>query len=75
MTNRVIISTSTSCLDYIDKPANVVTLPMNIYLGDNHYLDGKTITINQLGEHLVNYPNDYPETSPPDESQLVDFFT
>ncbi|MFW2176692.1 MULTISPECIES: DegV family protein [unclassified Moraxella] len=71
---RIIVSTSTSCLDYLDKPANVITLPMNIHLNGNHYLDGKTITNNELATYLVTHPNSYPETSAPSESQLIDFF-
>lgn len=71
---RVIVSTSTSCLDYLDKPANVITLPMNIQLNGKEYLDGKTITSDELGEYLVNYPDFYPETSPPSDSQLIEFF-
>lgn len=73
--SRLIISTSTSCLDYIGMPKNVVTLPMNIHVGNNNYLDGKTMNFNELADNIIQHTNGYPTTSAPTESQLLSFFT
>lgn len=72
--SRLIVSTSTSCLDYLGMPSNVVTLPMNIHIGNTHYLDGKDINFNQLADSILNYSQGYPTTSAPTEPQLIDFF-
>ncbi len=71
---RMIVSTSTSCLDYLDKPANVVTLPMNVHLGKDDYLDGKTLSDDQLVQFIESHPHIQPTTSAPDEGQLLEFF-
>lgn len=71
--SRLIVSTSTSCLDYIGLPKNVVTLPMNIHINGEIYLDGKTLMINDLAEY-INSNHSYPSTSAPDENQLIEFF-
>lgn len=73
--SRLIVSTSTSCLDYLGVPNNVVMLPMNVHIGDTNYLDGKTLTFNGLADYIIENENSYPSTSPPDETQLMAFFT
>lgn len=71
---RMIISTSTSCLDYLDKPDNVKILPMNIHIGDKDYLDGQEITIDELSQHMIRNPDIPPSTSAPSQQQLINFF-
>lgn len=71
---RLIISTSTSCLDYLDKPDNVKILPMNIHIGDKDYLDGQEITIDELSQHMIRNPDIPPSTSAPSQQQLINFF-
>lgn len=70
----MIISTSTSCLDYLDKPDNVKILPMNIHIGDKDYLDGQEITIDELSQHMIRNPDIPPSTSAPSQQQLINFF-
>lgn len=71
---RMIISTSTSCLDYLDKPENVRILPMNIHIDGKQYLDGTEMTIDQLSQHMIDQPHSAPTTSPPSKEQLIQFF-
>lgn len=71
---RLIISTSTSCLDYLDKPDNVKMLPMNIHIGNKDYLDGQEITIDELSQHMIRNPDIPPSTSAPSQQQLINFF-
>lgn len=71
---RLIISTSTSCLDYLDKPDNVKMLPMNIHIGNKDYLDGQEITIDELSQHMIRNPDIPPSTSAPSQQQLIKFF-
>lgn len=69
---RLIVSTSTSCLDYLDKPDNVKMLPMNIHNKD--YLDGQDLTIEQLSTFILTNPDIQPTTSAPSQQQLINFF-
>lgn len=71
---RLIVSTSTSCLDYLDKPDNVKMLPMNIHIRNKDYLDGQDLTIDQLSQFILTSPDTQPTTSPPTQQQLINFF-
>lgn len=71
---RMIISSSTSCLDYLDKPDNVKILPMNIHIGNKNYLDGQDLTIEQLSTFILANPDVQPTTSAPSQQQLIKFF-
>lgn len=64
---RMIISSSTSCLDYLDKPDNVKMLPMNIHIGNKDYLDGQDLTIEQLSTFILANPDVQPTTSAPSQ--------
>lgn len=71
---RLIVSTSTSCLDYLDKPDNVKMLPMNIHIRNKDYLDGQDLTIEQLSTFILTNPDIQPTTSAPSQQQLINFF-
>lgn len=71
---RLIVSTSTSCLDYLDKPDNVKMLPMNIHIRNKDYLDGQNLTIEQLSTFILTNPDIQPTTSAPSQQQLINFF-
>lgn len=71
---RLIVSTSTSCLDYLDKPDNVKMLPMNIHIRNKDYLDGQDLTIEQLSTFILTNPDVQPTTSAPSQQQLINFF-
>lgn len=74
MGKRLIISTSTSCLNEIGLPSNVKMLPMNIHMGGANYLDGETISLDQMQRALLDNPSLNVTTSAPTENQLIEFF-
>lgn len=71
---KMIVSTSTSCLDDLGIPENVKMLPMNIHMGGANYLDGKTISLDQMQRALLDNPSLNVTTSAPTENQLIEFF-
>ena len=74
MGKRLIISTSTSCLNEIGLPSNVKMLPMNIHMGGANYLDGETISLDQMQRALLDNPSLNVTTSAPTENQLIEYF-
>lgn len=71
---RMIVSTSTSCINYLDQPSNVKILPMNIHMNGTDYLDGNNITIDQLSQSILKNPDIQLSTSAPSVEQLINFF-
>jgi len=71
---KMIVSTSTSCLDDLGIPENVKMLPMNIHMGGANYLDGKTISLDQMQRALLDNPSLNVTTSAPTENQLNEYF-
>lgn len=71
---KMIISTSTSCLDNLGIPDNVKMLPMNIHMGGANYLDGQNLSLDNLSRILLDSPDITLTTSAPSENQLIEFF-
>lgn len=71
---KMIVSTSTSCLDDLGIPDNVKMLPMNIHMGGANYLDGQDLSLDRLSRVLLDNPNIDISTSAPTENQLIEFF-
>lgn len=71
---KMIVSTSTSCLDDLGIPENVKMLPMNIHMGGANYLDGQDLSLDRLSRVLLDNPNIDISTSAPTENQLIEFF-
>ena len=71
---KMIVSTSTSCLDDLGIPDNVKMLPMNIHMGGANYLDGQDLSLARLSRVLLDNPNIDISTSAPTENQLIEFF-
>ena len=71
---KMIVSTSTSCLDDLGIPDNVKMLPMNIHMGGANYLDGQNLSLDSLSRILLDSPNIDISTSAPTENQLIEFF-
>ena len=65
----MIVSTSTSCLDDLGIPENVKMLPMNIHMDGANYLDGETISLDQMQRALLDNPSLNFTTSAPTENQ------
>ena len=74
MMKRMIVSTSTSCLDVLNKPDNVKMLRMHIGIGDIDYLDFKTIDPETIASLMQKNPNILPTSAPPTEETLINFF-
>lgn len=72
--SRVIVSTSTSCLDYFEKPNNIRMLRMHIYIDKVGYLDGSTITTQQVTQMMNSNRNLLPRSSAPSEEEIINFF-
>ena len=71
---KMIVSTSTSCLDDLGILENVKMLPMNIHMGGANYLDGQNLSLDSLSRILLDTPNIDISTSAPTENQLIEFF-
>ena len=71
---KMVVSTSTSCLDDLGIPDNVKMLPMNIHMGGANYLDGQDLSLDRLSRVLLDNPNIDISTSAPTENQLIEFF-
>lgn len=71
---KMIVSTSTSCLDDLGIPENVKMLPMNIHMAGANYLDGETISLDQMQRALLDNPSLNVTTSAPTENQLIEYF-
>ena len=72
---KMIVSTSTSCLDDLGIPENVKILPMNIHMDGVDYLDGQNLSLDKLSRILLDKPTIDISTSAPSENQLIEFFT
>lgn len=72
--NKMIVCTSTSCINYLGKPENVAILPINVHINDEDYIDGQTLTVNELSQRMLQDPNSIVRTSAPHEGQLLEFF-
>lgn len=72
--NKMVVCTSTSCIDYLGKPKNVAILPINIHINEESYSDGQNLTITELSHRMLNQPNAKIRTSAPHEGQLLEFF-
>lgn len=70
---RLIISTSTSCLDNFKKPDNIRMLRMHIQIYGQDYRDGESITTNTLAQMMRNDPNLLPLSSAPSENEIAEF--
>lgn len=71
---KMIVSTSTSCVGYLEKPDNVAVLPMNVQLASMNYVEHKNIDVSSLYRKLSENPDLEVSTSAPDEGQLIEFF-
>lgn len=72
--SKMIVCTSTSCIDYLGKPDNVAILPINVHINNEDYIDGQTLTITELSARMLSQPDAKIHTSAPHEGQLLEFF-
>ncbi|MFW2176382.1 MULTISPECIES: DegV family protein [unclassified Moraxella] len=71
---RMLVCTSTACLDYLNKPYNVRILRMHVGFGNQQYWDGDNINPAMMANLMQNNPQIMPTSAPPSEEELIDFF-
>lgn len=74
MTKKLVVAMSTACLDYYPYYHEIYILPLNIKIGKETYIDGKTITAEQLEDWMLKHPNELARTSPPNPNTIAKFF-
>lgn len=74
MGKRLIIDTSTGCLDYYPEKHDIEILRIKITLGDKTYRDGMDIKADEFYEVLRSNPDLVPKTSQPSIGEIVDLF-
>lgn len=70
----MVVCTSSTCINLVEWPDNVAMLPINVHVGNDDYLDGVDISIDEISKQILNNPKLPVRTSAPDEGQLIEFF-
>lgn len=67
---RIVVSTSSSCLNYINTPHAVRLIPFHIIVDGQDYLDTKEINTASLSRMIIENPSISVKTSPPTEAEI-----
>ena len=70
---RIVVDTSTGCLDYFNHGYNIPVIRINLYFGEESYQDGVDIKSEEFYERLQREKS-LPQTSQPSIGYLYDFF-
>lgn len=73
-TKRIVLSTSSSCLDYVDIPHQVELLRLHLKINGVDFLDGKNITPSRLADIMTSVPSTSAKSSPPTVADVMDKF-
>ena len=71
---RIIVDTSTGCLDYFENQYNIPIVRINLYFGEESYKDGVDIKAPEFYARLREEKS-LPQTSQPSLGYLNDFFS
>lgn len=71
---RIVVDTSTGCLDYFNHGYNIPVIRINLYFGEESYQDGVDIKSEEFYERLQREKS-LPQTSQPSLGYLYDFFS
>lgn len=71
---RIVLCTSSSGLDYLDKPDNIRILRHHIEVYGEHYRDGEDITAQEMADAMMQDKDLLPVTSPQSVEELVEVF-
>lgn len=71
---RIVVSTSSSCLNYINTPHAVRLIPFHIIIDGKDYLDIRDIDTMRLSQMIRQNPNLQVKTSPPTEAEINALF-
>lgn len=71
---RIVVSTSSSCLNYINTPHAVRLMPFHIIVNGQDYLDTREIDTARLSRMMIENPSISVKTSPPTEAEINTLF-
>lgn len=71
---RIILDTSTGCLDYVDHPYDIRIIRLAVYFGENRYTDGLDMKAPEFYQRLKDEPDVIPQTSQPSPGELLELF-
>lgn len=71
---RIILDTSTGCLDYVKHPYDIRIVRLSVYFGDEKYIDGIDMLADEFYKRLNEEPDIIPQTSQPSPGELLDLF-
>ena len=74
MTRSIIVSTSTSGLDYWPEPHGIRMLRLHIQIGEHDYLEGLGMQADEFHQWMLNNPREMAVTSPPTREEVFAFF-
>ncbi len=74
MKKRLVVATSTGCLDIYEHNYNIPVIRLTINLEGKEYLDGLDMKPLEFYEYLRNNPSVLPKTSQPSPAYLLDLF-
>lgn len=75
MKKRLVATTSTSCLDYLEHDYDIRTIRIKVDMGDGKLLaDGSELKAGEFYEAINNNKKLLPKTSQPSVGELVEFF-
>ena len=74
MARSIIVSTSTSGLDYWPEPHDIRMLRLHIQIGEQDYLDGVGMRADEFHQWMLNNPGQMAVTSPPTRKEVFAFF-
>ncbi len=74
MKKRIVVATSTGCLDIHPHGLNIPIIRLTLNLNGKEYLDGEDIQPVEFYQYLKNHPEVLPKTSQPSVGYILEFF-
>ena len=71
---RIILDTSTGCLDYVKHPYDIRIIRLAVYFGDKKYIDAVDMKVDEFFQRLKDEPDAIPQTSQPSPGELLELF-
>lgn len=71
---RIILDTSTGCLDYVEHPYDIRIIRLALYFGTERYIDGLDMKAPEFFQRIKDEPNIIPQTSQPSPGELLELF-
>lgn len=71
---RAVLTTSSSGLDYYNKPHDIELIRLHLNINGQEYIDGETITRDQLHQFMVDNPETLVQTSSATRTEIANIF-